>query len=220
MPLTDAELEDMELLWLGKGIPDMLDNDRNETATAIMREDNGAIHFIHFACETKPGTEVTSDMFYIETEEVEIAGHEFTEDTHFAATNAFANYLFFTDGTSIYRLDNGPDKEIVFIASLDGLTTVDGEPVGSINEIVDMKFRVEFRPTTVNEDHQMYVGAQVLTVAYNTADGGGITEIYLTTGGDLDHTTSYTGFGPIVGIDYMARMVPIGTNLGARDYID
>lgn len=223
MPLTDAELENMELLWLGKGIPDMLDNDRNETATAIMREDNGAIHFIHFACETKPGTEVTSDMFYIETEEVEIAGHEFTEDTHFAATNAFANYLFFTDGTSIYRLDNGPDKEIVFIASLDGLTTVDGEPVGSINEIVDMKFRVEFRPTTVNEDHQMYVGAQVLTVAYNTADGGGITEIYLSTGGDLDHTTSYAGFGPIVDITYMSRTAPFGTNSsvdGVRDYID
>ena len=223
MPLTDAELENMELLWLGKGIPDMLDNDRNETATAIMREDNGAIHFIHFACETKPGTEVTSDMFYIETEEVEIAGHEFTEDTHFAASNAFSNYLFFTDGTDVYRLDNGPDKEIVFITSLEGLTTVDGEPVGSINEIVDMKFRVEFRPTTVNEDHQMYVGAQVLTVAYNTADGGGITEIYLSTGGDLDHTTSYAGFGPIVDITYMSRTAPFGTNSsvdGVRDYID
>ena len=223
MPLTDAELENMELLWLGKGIPDMLDNDRNETATAIMREDNGAIHFIHFACDGKPGQEVTTNMFYIETEEVEIAGHEFTEDTHFAATNAFANYLFFTDGTSIYRLDNGPDKEIVFIASLDGLTTVDGEPVGSINEIVDMKFRVEFRPATVNEDHQMYVGAQVLTVAYNTADGGGITEIYLSTGGDLDHTTSYAGFGPIVDITYMSRTAPFGTNSsvdGVRDYID
>ena len=115
----------------------------------------------------------------------------------------------------------------MFIASLDGLTTVDGEPVGSINEIVDMKFRVEFRPTTVNEDHQMYVGAQVLTVAYNTADGGGITELYLTTGGDVEnqgtHISSYTGFGPIVDITYMSRTAPFGTNSsvdGVRDYID
>ena len=153
--------------------------------------------------------------------EVEIAGHEFTEDTHFAASNAFSNYLYFTDGTSIYRLDNGPDNEIVFIASLDGLTTVDGEAVGSINEIVDMKFRVEFRPTTVNETYPTYVGVQVLTVAYNTADGGGITEIYLSTGGDLDHTTSYAGFGPIVDITYMSRSAPIGGSLtGSRDYID
>ena len=221
MPLTDAELENMDLLWLGKGIPDLLDNDRDETATAIMRENNGAIHFIHFACKNKPGEEVTTDMFYIETKEVEIAGHEFTEDTHFAASNAFSNYLYFTDGTSIYRLDNGPDNEIVFIASLDGLTTVDGEAVGSINEIVDMKFRVEFRPTTVNETYPTYVGVQVLTVAYNTADGGGITEIYLSTGGDLDHTTSYAGFGPIVDITYMSRSAPIGGSLtGSRDYID
>lgn len=225
MPLTDAELENMELLWLGKGIPNLLDNDRDETATAIMRENNGAIHFIHFACKNKPGEEVTTDMFYIKTEEVEIAGHEFTENTHFAASNAFSNYLYFTDGTSIYRLDNGPDKEIVFIASLEGLTTVDGEPVGSINEIVDMKFRVEFRPPTVNETYPTYVGVQVLTVAYNTADGGGITEIYLTTGGDVEkqgsHISSYTGFGPIVDITYMSRSAPMGSPVdGIRSYID
>ena len=170
---------------------------------------------------TISGTEVTSDMFYIETEEVEIAGHEFTEDTHFAVSNAFASYLFFTDGTDIYRLNNsGSVPEFKLIASLNGLTTVDGEPVGSINEIVDMRFRVDYDPTGIDVNSPTRAGIYVLTVAYNTADGGGITEIYLSNGGDLDHTTSYTGFGPIVGIDYMARMVPIGTNLGARDYID
>ena len=221
MDFTDAELENMELLWLGKGIPDLLDNDRDETATAIMREDNGAIHFIHFAYQDNSGSGVTSDLFYTEMEEVELDGYEFTEDTHFAVSNAFASYLFFTDGTDIYRLNNsGSVPEFKLIASLNGLTTVDGEPVGSINEIVDMRFRVDYDPTGIDVNSPTRAGIYVLTVAYNTADGGGITEIYLSNGGDLNHTTSYTGFGPIVGIDYMARMVPIGTNLGARDYID
>ena len=221
MDFTDAELENMELLWLGKGIPDLLDNDRDETATAIMREDNGAIHFIHFAYQDNSGSGVTSDLFYTEMEEVELSdGYEFTENTHFAASNAFASYLFFTQGNTIYRLLDAAVIEIEPIVSLDGLTTLDGEPVGSINEIVDMRFRVDYDPTGIDENSPTRAGIYVLTVAYNTADGGGITEIYLTTGGDLDHTTSYSGFGPIVGIDYMARMVPIGTNLGARDYID
>ena len=224
MDFTDAELENMELLWLGKGIPDLLDNDRDETATAIMREDNGAIHFIHFAYQDNSGSGVTSDLFYTEMEEVELDGYEFTEDTHFAVSNAFASYLFFTDGTDIYRLNNsGSVPEFKLIASLNGLTTVDGEPVGSINEIVDMRFRVDYDPTGIDVNSPTRAGIYVLTVAYNTADGGGITEIYLSTGGDLDHTTSYAGFGPIVDITYMSRTAPFGTNSsvdGVRDYID
>lgn len=227
MPLTDAELENMELLWLGKGIPDMLEG-RDETATAIMRENNGTIHFIHFAFEiSKSGSGTTSyDMIFELERDVKTGEHEFTEDTHFAVSNAFASYLFFTDGTDIYRLNNsGSVPEFELIASLNGLTTLDGEPVGSINEIVDMKFRVDYEPTGVgDENFATRLGARVLTVAYNTADGGGITEIYLTTGGDVEdnrtHISSYTGFGPIVDIDYMARMMEPGINVGARDYID
>ena len=226
MPLTDAELENMELLWLGKGIPDMLEG-RDETATAIMRENNGDIHFIHFAFEiSKSGSGTTSyDMIFDLERGVDTGGHEFTEDTHFAVSNSFASNLFFTDGTDIYRLNNsGSVPEFKLIASLNGLTTLDGEPVGSINEIVDMKFRVDYDPTGVgDENFATRLGARVLTVAYNTADGGGITEIYLTTGGDVEnrtHISSYTGFGPIVDIDYMARMMEPGINVGARDYID
>ena len=61
----------------------------------------------------------------------------------------------------------------------------------------------------------------MLTVAYNTVEGvGGITDIYLTTGGDLDHTTSYAGFGPIVDIEYMGRTAVQGFENGVRNFID
>ena len=224
MPVSDAELENMELLWLGKGIPDLLE-ERGETATAIMRGSDG-IHFIHFGYQNdESGSGVTSNLFVIREEAIEPdqigaeAEHDFTDETHFAATNAFSNYLFFTDGTDVYRLDNGPDKEIVFIASLDGLTTVDGEPVGSISKIVDMQFRVPYLERS--DEHPIVSSARVLTVAYNTVEGvGGITDIYLTTGGDLDHTTSYAGFGPIVDIEYMGRTATDGFENGYRNFID
>ena len=224
MPVSDAELENMELLWLGKGIPDLLE-ERGETATAIMRGSDG-IHFIHFGYQNdESGSGVTSNLFVIQDEAIEPrqigteAEHDFTDETHFAATNAFSNYLFFTDGTDVYRLDNGPDKEIVFIASLDGLTTVDGEPVGSISKIVDMQFRVPYLERS--DEHPIVSSARVLTVAYNTVEGvGGITDIYLTTGGDLDHTTSYAGFGPIVDIEYMGRTATDGFENGYRNFID
>ena len=224
MPVSDAELADMELLWLGKGIPDLLE-ERGETATAIMRGSDG-IHFIHFGYQNdESGSGVTSNLFVIQDEAIEPrqigteAEHDFTDETHFAATNAFSNYLFFTDGTDVYRLDNGPDKEIVFIASLEGLMTVDGEPVGSISKIVDMQFRVPYLERSDN--FPTVPSARVLTVAYNTVEGvGGITDIYLTTGGDLDHTTSYAGFGPIVDIEYMGRTAVQGFENGVRNFID
>ena len=224
MPVSDAELADMELLWLGKGIPDLLE-ERDETATAIMRGSDG-IHFIHFGYQNDDsGSGVTSNLFVIREEAIKPdqigaeAEHDFTKDTHFAATNAFSNYLFFTDGTDIYRLDNGPDKEIVLITSLEGLTTVDGEPVGSISEIVEMQFRVPYLER--NDSHPIVSSARVLTVAYNTVEGvGGVTDIYLETNGDLDHTTSYAGFAPIVDIEYMGRTATQGHNSGYRGFID
>lgn len=224
MPVSDAELADMELLWLGKGIPDLLD-ERDETATAIMRGSEG-IHFIHFGYQNDDsGSGVTSDLFVIRDEAINSeqigpkAEHDFTEDTHFAVSNAFSNYLYFTDGTSIYRLYDSESEEIEFITNLEELTTIDGKPVGSINEIVGMQFRVTYLDR--NDSHPTVSSARVLTVAYNTVEGiGGITDIYLTTGGDLDHTTSYTGFGPIVDIEYMGRTGTPGFANGERDFID
>lgn len=224
MPVSDAELADMELLWLGKGIPDLL-NERDETATAIMKGSDG-IHFIHFGYQNDDsGSGVTSNLFVIQEEDIEPnqigteAEHDFTEDTHFATTNAFASYLFFTDGTSIYRLYDSENKEIELITNLEELTTIDGEPVGSISKIVEMQFRVPYLER--NDSHPIVSSARVLTVAYNTVEGvGGITDIYLTTSGDLDHTTSYAGFGPIVDIEYMGRTSPSGFVNGERDFID
>ena len=96
---------------------------------------------------------------------------------------------------------------------------VDGEPVGSISKIVDMQFRVPYLERS--DEHPIVSSARVLTVAYNTVEGvGGITDIYLTTGGDLDHTTSYAGFGPIVDIEYMGRTATDGFENGYRNFID
>ena len=193
---TAVNLDDLTLLWMGKGMKDLVS--RTTTATALMRSSEGELRFIHFALGGDDGY----DEIYMETEPAtELGDYAVDENSKFGTTYAFPNQLYFTVGSKIYCLYNGGDtKQIEQI-----------EDVGAGNEIVELSFRLS---NQAYGNHMVPSAAgnfnRIFAVAYNGANGGGIMEIRLSQSGALDKTTNYTGFEEISEIEYMARKIPIG----------
>lgn len=195
LPLTETELEGLDLVWLGKGVKNNVGN-RTGTASALLRGEDGAFRMINFAFA---GKDDGGDEIVMEEMDIDFGNYEVDETSCFAATNAFAAYLFFSSGTGIYRMDLGGDDGY----DIEQIATVDGE-------IVQMDFRMVWEG---DESLPSYEGAfdRILAVAYDTPDGGGgVTEIYLSNGGDLESTTSYTGFDHIIDMVYMPRITRVG----------
>ena len=192
---TDAELAEMSLVWLGKGIRSVANGVRPYTTTALMRKEDGTYRFIHFGISNKGDG---LDEVVVEDEAAVLGNHVIDENTCFAATSAFNDYLFFTDGSQVYCLFNSDDeKTIVEI----------GNPVNGT--IVDMDFRVTEDAIGGTDFDNTYFH-RVLAVAYNTPVGvGEVKEIFLTVNADVDHETIHSGFGRISEITYMPRRTVI-----------
>ena len=192
-----VNLDDLELLWLGKGMRDF--ETRSTTATAVMRSSEGDLRFIHFAFGSGDGY----DDVVIESEPAEFGQYTVDENSKFATTVAFPNQIFFTDNSGgIYCLYNASDnKEVVQVAN-----------IGLGNEIVDMQFRIPVNsqnglPSSVEGEEF----TRFLAIAYNMPDGTGcVLELKFATSGAVERQTLYTGFERISQIEYMPRMTKVG----------
>ena len=191
-----VNLDDLELLWLGKGMRDF--ETRSTTATAVMRSSEGDLRFIHFAFGSGDGY----DDVVIESEPAEFGQYTVDENSKFATTVAFPNQIFFTDNSGgIYCLYNASDnKEVVQVAN-----------IGLGNEIVDMQFRIPVNsqnglPSSVEGEEF----TRFLAIAYNMPDGTGcVLELKFATSGAVERQTLYTGFERISQIEYMPRMTSV-----------
>lgn len=192
----ENELENKELIWLGRGISAdapgasaiMRDIRTNEdTIYQISYEEDGG----KYSKNDGGGTEGES-VFLTKTP---VKSADYDRNSLFASSSAFTDQFFYTIGNSVY-LYNTVNGENIFLYS-----------VGNTNRIIQMKFRVVNVMQGIKND-----GERVLGLAVETPDGKGeLHEIFLDNAADVEDIGVYPGFGPIVDFYFtsVARVLNI-----------